>query len=176
MDSARTAKSNDPSTSSTETIVEETQTTTDASSTDSFSSYCSDCPICNPPDTKLGKIYAYGTIEPRSLGTQPPKPTFLEESVEAFAQICCCICDGPPPSIRTSEWSSTQYPSSSSSQSYSYGDTETTFSQDQTSDAETIHTQGQPRQDDGYKRQQGMRSTKDEAPAPHPHKSFQQSE
>lgn len=160
MDSTHTAQPTNPSSSSNETIEEGPQTVTATSSTSSSSSYCPDCPICNPPDHKSAKVPTYGTIEPLSYDTQLPEPTFLESSLEACAEICCCICDSPPPSIRTSEWSSTAYPSSLSSNSYSYGETETGSSQDQTSDAETIHAQ---RNDDGYKRQQEMRPIKDDS-------------
>ncbi|KAL6799558.1 hypothetical protein GGI42DRAFT_57286 [Trichoderma sp. SZMC 28013] len=157
MDSTRPAQSTNPSSSSNETI-EGSQTVTATSSTGSSSLYCPDCPICNPPDTKSANASAYGTIEPLSYDSQRSEPTFLESSIDACAQFCCCICDSPPPSIRTSDWSSTTYPSSISSNSYSYGETETTSSQGQTSDAETTHTH---RHSDGYKSQQEMRPIKD---------------
>ncbi|KAL7907880.1 hypothetical protein GGI35DRAFT_70492 [Trichoderma velutinum] len=160
MDGTRTAQATNPSSSSNKPIEEGSRTVTATPSTSSSSSYCPDCPICNPLDAKSANVSTYGTIEPFSYDTQPSEPTFLESSIEACAEICCCICDSPPPSIRTSEWSSTAYPSSLSSNSYSYGETETGSSQDQTSDAETIHAQ---RPSDGYTRQQEMRPIKDDS-------------
>ncbi|UKZ83790.1 hypothetical protein TrVFT333_011603 [Trichoderma virens FT-333] len=171
MDNTRTAQLDNPSSSSNETITEDRQTTTDASSTDAASSYCPDCPICNPPDTKSASVSTYGTIEPLSHNFQPFKPTFLETSLEICAEIYCCICDSPPPSIRSSEWSSTPYPSSLSSNSYSYTETETGLSQDQASDAGTVNMQNLSRQDDGYKKQQEMRSIKDGGLIPYPQRS-----
>ncbi|KAL6788530.1 hypothetical protein J3E68DRAFT_415145 [Trichoderma sp. SZMC 28012] len=159
MDNTSTTQPTNPSSSSNETIEEGSQTATATSSTGSSSSYCPDCPICNPSDTKSANASAYGTIESLSYDSQLPEPTFLESTVEACAEICCYICDSPPPSIRTSDWSSTTYPSSISSNSYSYSGTETGSSQSQTSDAETVHTH---RHRDGYKRQQEMRPVKDE--------------
>ncbi|KKP01139.1 hypothetical protein THAR02_06773 [Trichoderma harzianum] len=163
MDNTSTTQPTNPSPSSNETIEDgsRTVTATSSTSTSSSSSYCPDCPICNPPDAKSANASAYGTIEPLSYDSQPPEPTFLESTVEACAELCCCICDSPPPSIRTSDWSSTTYPSSISSNSYSYGETETGSSQSQTSDAETIHTH-RHRHSDGYKRQQEMRPVKEE--------------
>ncbi|KAM6476113.1 hypothetical protein HDV62DRAFT_256739 [Trichoderma sp. SZMC 28011] len=163
MDNTSTTQTTNPSSSSNETI-EGSQTVTATSSTSTSSSYCPDCPICNPPDNKSVNASAYGTIEPLSYDSQPPEPTFLESTVEACAEICCYICESPPPSIRTSDWSSTIYPSSISSNSYSsnsysYSGTETGSSQSQTSDAETIHTH---RHGGGYKRQQEMRPVKEE--------------
>ncbi|KAL5085566.1 hypothetical protein Trisim1_010179 [Trichoderma cf. simile WF8] len=158
MDNTSTTQPTNPSSSSNETI-EGSQTVTATSSSGSSSSYCPDCPICNPPDGKSPNASAYGTIEPLSYDSQPPEPTFLESTVEACAEICCYICDSPPPSIRTSDWSSTTYPSSMSSDSYSYSGTETTSSQSQTSDAETVHTH---RHRGGYRRQQEMRPVKEE--------------
>ncbi|PKK54212.1 hypothetical protein CI102_565 [Trichoderma harzianum] len=155
MDNTSTTQPTNPSSSSNEAIEDGSRTVTATSSTSSSSSYCPDCPICNPPDGKSSNASAYGTIEPLSYD-QPPEPTFLESTVEACAELCCCICDSPPPSIRTSDWSSTTYPSSISSNSYSYSGTETGSSQSQTSDAETVHTHAH-RHSDGYKRQQEMR-------------------
>ncbi|KAL6821243.1 hypothetical protein V8C40DRAFT_51351 [Trichoderma camerunense] len=166
MDNTSTTQPTNPSPSSNETI-EGSESVTATSSTSSSSSYCPDCPICNPPDNKSANASAYGTIEPLSYDSQPPEPTFLESTVEACAEICCYICDSPPPSIRTSDWSSTTYPSSISSNSYSsnsysYGETETGSSQSQTSDAETVHTHAH-RHSVGYKRQQEMRPIKEDS-------------
>ncbi|PNP56099.1 hypothetical protein THARTR1_03624 [Trichoderma harzianum] len=160
MDNTRPAQPTNPSSSSNETIEQGSRTATATSSTSSSSSYCPDCPICNPPDAKSANAPAYGTIEPLSYDSQPPEQTFLEASIEACAEFCCCICDSPPPSIRTSDWSSTTYPSSISSNSYSYGETETGSSLGQTSDVETIHAQ---RHSDGYRSQQEMRPIKDDS-------------
>ncbi|KAL7929817.1 hypothetical protein V8C35DRAFT_314404 [Trichoderma chlorosporum] len=160
--------------SSAEEAAEDTQTIPEISITKSPSFY-PDCPICNPPDTKSVNVSSYGTIESYSSDSQSLQPTFLEASLEACAEFCCCICDTSPPSSQSSEWSSTPYPSSLSSNSYSYSETETASSQDQTTDTETIQAQNLPRSDDGYKRQQEMRSVKDNSILQYPRRIFQRS-
>lgn len=147
----------------------DSQATTDTSSIGSFSSYCSECPICNPPDESPARSSPYGTFTaPPHNNIQPPEHSFLEHSfleasIEACSQICCGICDidSPPPSIQSSECSSTPYPSSLSSNSAF--DVEISHFQDQTTDAAATQTQSILRHNEGYKMQETMRSTNDES-------------